>query len=423
MREGRKISPEGRIRATERLVRDVVLTIEAISCVDDWQTDPPFYFTSGDDGERIQPRPVVVFANGFRDVDELLSDCGAQLHNHDPNLFNLTALPFSYEANAGCPLWLQTLDEILPRLSSDDHRIEVVQEFMGYSVLAGETRFEKFLVLVGSGKNGKSTILKVWRQLLGVENVSSVSLDSLGSNFRLIGLQGKLANIAYDMQKLDRVDEGRLKVLTSGEPLQIDKKHKDPIDAMPRARLVFATNELPPFLDRSDGIWRRLLVIPFYQQFHDEDPNIDRQRANRLIERELPGIANWLLGGLRRLLQQNRFTDFAVCRSALEEHRIASDPVRQFVDECVELDDAASVLCDTLYAQYKNFCSTHGRMAKNSADVGKQLKLQFGVTRHRQGHGRRSYEYHGIRFAGTISRSLRAASQRLVTSGQQQWGQ
>src|SRR5690606_27235032 len=107
--------------------------------------------------------------------------------------FTTVAMPYDFDPEAECPLWAETIEGILPRYRPRgrsgrhrpvrDHRIEVLQEFMGYSLLADTTKFEKFLVLVGSGANGKSTIMSTWVELLGRENVSHVPLDGLSSEF------------------------------------------------------------------------------------------------------------------------------------------------------------------------------------------------------------------------------------------------
>lgn len=125
------------------------------------------------------------------------------------------------------------------------------------------------------------------------------------------------------------MQEGLLKQLVSGEPTQVNIKHQSPVTMYPSAKLVFSTNYLPPFTDTSDGIWRRMLVIPFHERFGED--RCDLHRTEHLCQ-ELPGILNWALVGAQRLLQQGAFTRCAVCDQACCEHRHDSDPFRQFID-------------------------------------------------------------------------------------------
>jgi hypothetical protein len=78
--------------------------------------------------------------------------------------------------------------------------------------------------------------------------------------------------------------------------------------AKPTAKLMFATNELPHFSDKSDGIWRRPLYVPMEHKVSEEDkvPGMD---AVSFWEPHLPGLLCWSLDGLRRLRERHwRFT-------------------------------------------------------------------------------------------------------------------
>ena len=264
---------------------------------------------------------------------------------------------------------------------------------MGLTLFPNQMRHEKFLITVGHGANGKSTILRVWERMLGPQNVTHVPLDALGGEFRLYEMMGKLANIASDMKRMDKMEEGRLKELVSGEPLQVNRKFKSPLTMVPTARLIFASNELPPINDRSDGIWRRMIAMPFNRQFSEAERDLDR--AERL-RAELPGIFNWALAGAMRLFEQGGFTRCQVCEQCAGEHRQHSDSFLEFVDEMTETGHDKRVLTDDFYRAYVQYCRTTAGSAKGNAEIGKQVLRLPGVTRTRQSAGDRKYEYHGI---------------------------
>src|SRR5207244_44295 len=111
-----------------------------------------------------------------------------------------------------------------PLREPGDRRVELLQEFMGASVL-GDGRFQKFLLMVGDGGNGKGVLQTVWTELLGRDNVANQGLDQFGSRFALQPLLGKLANICGDLAELDGVAEGILKQLTGGDRLTVDRKN------------------------------------------------------------------------------------------------------------------------------------------------------------------------------------------------------
>ena len=103
-------------------------------------------------------------------------------------------------------------------------------------------------------------VLRVLRALLGPDNVSSVSLSQLNGRFDLSQTLGKLVNIASEVDNVRQVDEAVLKQFTGEDVMQFERKYRDGFSAMPTAKLIIAANTRPPLRDRSDGLWRRLIV-------------------------------------------------------------------------------------------------------------------------------------------------------------------
>jgi putative DNA primase/helicase len=189
---------------------------------------------------------------------------------------------------------------------------------------------------------------------------------------------------------MERIQEGLLKQLVSGEPTQVNRKHKDPVTLYPTAKLYFGTNTLPPIADTSDGMWRRMITMPFLQRFDGE--SCDRQRAQRL-QAEIPGILTWaLLGG--------------VCEQHKATYRVESDPFLQFVDEwCVTGVDVRTEV-DEIYAAYRQFCDESGRRPKGKSEFGKQALAVPSVCKVRGNiHGRRTWMYTGLALAPGVAAS------------------
>lgn len=385
---------------TSNFVRSVLMNLKGLTLLDTGVLRPPYRITDGDEPQ-VQECQALGTESGILDLQAIVAaEPPATLYPPDPSLFAVPHLSYPYNCTASCPLWLQTLFEILLPTSLDDHRIAVMQEYFGYCLLSANHRFEKFLILIGDGSNGKSVVLEVLSEMLGRHNVSHVPLDAFGGEFRNAEMIGKLANIATDMQRMPRVHEGILKQLVSGEPIQINRKHQAPVSMYPTAKLVFATNHLPPFADTSDGLWRRMLVVPFFVQFAAD--RIDRYRARRIVAEELPGVLNWALEGARRLVRNDAFTHCRVCETAAGGHRHDSDPFLQFLDECCDVREGLTVLVDDLYTAYRGHCEHSGRMPKAKPEVGKQLAKIAGVSRERSGTTRRYYVYHGIGLLPTV---------------------
>jgi hypothetical protein len=150
----------------------------------------------------------------------------------------------------------------------------LLQEIFGYC-LTFDLRQQKFFLLEGGGGNGKGVVLGVLRALLGPENVSSVSLAGLHARFELASTLGKLANITSESDNVRQVDEAVLKQFTGQDAMQFEKKYRDSFSGVPTAKLIIAVNSRPPFRDRSDGLWRRLILLPFPVGIPEERQNKD----------------------------------------------------------------------------------------------------------------------------------------------------
>lgn len=323
---------------------------------------------------------------------------------HDPRLFAPMRIPHDYDHQATCPLWEQTLAEIFPQESSGDHRIQILQEYVGYSLMFWDFFAQTFVVLTGEGANGKSTILDTVRHLLGNTNVSAVSLNSMHGEFRTAEMQGKFANIADDLPRMEKSEEGLLKQLVAGAPTSVNRKHRDPVTMYPTAKLYFAANDLPPISDNSFGMWRRLLLVPFRERFTPGVNQHDPDRPARLRS-EVSGILNWALAGAWRLKDQGRFTECAVCEEAKRQYQADVDNVLQFLGDCCTFGVTLAVPTSTLYEAYRQYCASNGfRGVKNKSNFRIQICKQPGVTISRpRANGARLRVYEGIGLAGGLS--------------------
>jgi putative DNA primase/helicase len=271
-----------------------------------------------------------------------------------------------------------------------DRRVRLLQEWFGYTLLC-DGRFQKFLLMLGEGSNGKGVIQSIWTQMLGEENVSSVSLDDLGGRFSLQPLVGKMANICGDLC------EGILKRLTGQDNITVDRKNQSLITITPNVKLIFAANTLPRFSDKSRGIWRRLIVMPFRIAIPEEQQN--ELLVEELTE-ELPGILNWAIRGLRRLLQQGHFSSCVICNAAANQHRYDCDPVAQFLDETglyhAPADAPRRIKKDPLYVRYSEWCIASGSKAFAKNGFNRLIGKLQGVGSHRATTGKRDYYWSGI---------------------------
>jgi P4 family phage/plasmid primase-like protien len=335
---------------------------------------------------------TIALANGLVNVDGLLAGDRNVLERHSPEWFSTVCVQYEFQPDAQCPRFLAFIEEILEH---DQERITLLRQWFGY-LLAGDTSLQKFLILVGEGSNGKTVLLAVLTALLGESNVSSIPLEIFGQRFQLTPALGKLANLVPELGVIDRVAEGFLKAFVAGDRMHFDRKGLPGIDARPTARLVLATNTLPPFADRSGGVWRRLMVLPFQVTIPPERQ--DPQLTATLLG-ELSGIFNWAVAGWGQL-RGGRFIEPKVCRELLEEYRMDSNPAQTFLLDEVRSRRGSSIPCTEVYRRYRGWCDEHGHKPVPDTQFGKDVFRAFPRVKRRKATGgrraRRPYLYAGL---------------------------
>ena len=170
---------------------------------------------------------------------------------------------------------------------------------------------------------------------------------------------------------MPRLPEGKLKAFVVGDPLTVDRKYRDPLGVKPTARLVFATNKIPKFVDESDGIWRRVIILPTRVVVPPEQQ--DKALTRKLIA-ELPGIFNWAVEGLVWLRKQDRFTEPKATIEATRAHRQACDPTGTFLREHYREDLRGELASDDLKQDYQRWCQDNELTPESDSVVGKAVK-------------------------------------------------
>ena len=340
---------------------------------------------------------LISLQNGMLDVDAYTAGQEETLIPHSPSYFSMNTLRHDFDPISTCPKWLDFLEEIF---EGDSDIVDIIQEIFGYCLLP-DTSLNKAFIFVGEGANGKTVVLRTLSRLVGRDNCSSVPLESFGQRFQMAQTLGKLVNLCEDVGELDRLAEGSIKMFTDGSEMTFEYKGKDTFSARPTARLVIATNNLPRFSDKSEGIWRRLKVIPFDYRIpeHRQDTRYkEDHQKDWIFHDELPGIFIWALDGLQRLKRNKIFTEAKSCTNILNQYRLDCNPAKTFLTDNYKetLDTRISV--DVVYKKYKQFCDEGEYRKLSKSNFGKEVFRTFPrAEKVRAGtRGNRYNEYVGI---------------------------
>jgi putative DNA primase/helicase len=301
----------------------------------------------------IGPPECVNTPNG----ELMLSDGEWTLTPHNREHYRTTQIPVEYDRDAQAPRFIQFLSEIFGEDPDAADKAMALLEMMGYTLMA-HCRHERFIILVGSGANGKSVLLSVLEALTGHENTAGVQPSQFGRSFQRAHLHGKLANIVTEIKQGEVIDDASLKGIVSGEPTTVEHKFQTPFTMRPFATCWFGTNHMPHTRDFSDALFRRALVVEFNNTFKPELGNCDPNLKDDLMT-ELPGILALSLASYADALS-NGFTLPNSCRQAREKWRLEADQVAQFVESECDRQEGAKMEPQEVFNLYRDWAAANG---------------------------------------------------------------
>lgn len=321
----------------------------------------------------LDPAWTIPFRNGLLDVRRYM-DGRPELISHSPHWFSTAVLPYDFDLDARCERWIAFLREVY---EDDEDRIALLQEFMGYTLVAN-TSHQKLLILHGVAGSGKSTILHAWQHLLGEANTTGYHLERFASAFGLADLIGKQVAFVGEVNLTQNPKKyfimATLNRIVGEDPLTVEEKFRASVSLRLPTRFVIACNELPEWYDDSGALQRRLLILNHQQSFVGRE---DHELKVKLLA-DLPGILVWALDGLARLRKYGSFTLPALTRKSLAKSAREASPTLAFIQDCcrvnqlyvsgnftgVEITEASCQVAKAVL--YNHFCSwaqDHGESA------------------------------------------------------------
>lgn len=301
----------------------------------------------------------------------------------DKNKLFMQVAGVDFNPDAKCDKWLKFLDEIF---LGDQELIDYIQKVLGYS-LSGNITEQIMLVFFGTGQNGKSIFTEVLRELLGdySANMDIKSLMVRGNNAGssdIARLKGKRFVSTSENNEGSRLDEGLVKQLTGGDVITARHLYQSEIEFTPQCTICMTTNHKPIIRGTDDGIWRRIVLIPF--RYKVPQDKIDRKLKQKLLD-ELPGIFNWMLEGNRKYRQEGLELP-EVCKRETEEYKLEMDPIARFIDErCVVGNNNITIKASDLYLNYKSWAEVNNEYVMNSTRFGREISKRFYKEKQRTG--------------------------------------
>ena len=273
---------------------------------------------------------------------------------HNPADLITRRIDIEYDPEATCPVFLAFLEKIM---GGNARLISYLQRWVGYC-LAGMTNEQVLLFLYGRGRNGKTTLVNIVRELLGdfaatadggiILNRTGNDLNSLAT---LAGLRGTRLVTLNEINDGDRLNEAAVKNFTGQDEISCRFLHQGFFSYRPQFKLLLFGNYKPNIRGRDYGVWRRIHLLNFGVTITDAecDPHLDQKLRN-----ELPGILTWAVKGCLAW-QKHGLNPPCEVKAAVDEYKRAEDILQSWIDEFCELGPLFSERPQELLSSFINF--------------------------------------------------------------------
>jgi P4 family phage/plasmid primase-like protien len=266
------------------------------------------------------------------------------------------------------------------------------------SVLIGTLDNQTFNIYTGSGRNGKSCLVDLMSKVLGdykgtvPSTLITQKRASIGStSSEIVQLMGTRYAVMQEPSKGDKINEGIMKEITGGDPIQGRALFKDTITFIPQFKLVVTTNVLFDIKSNDDGTWRRIRVCdfeskflekPYEDEFHfpkDQFPYqfpLDK-KLDENFETWAPVFAAMLVK--RAFETQGNVRDCPVVLSSSNEYREGQDYLAEFAREKIAKSDGDKIKKQEIMHTFREWYQTnYGRNVPKSRELYEYMDRRFG---------------------------------------------
>jgi len=311
---------------------------------------------------------LVNFKNGTLDLRT------GMLREHRREDYITALAPHDFSLNAECPRFEKFLSECM---CGNESLVSFLWRLFGYTAI-GVTSEQILVLNVGDGANGKTTCMNVLLDAFGrrengygfaanSENLLTTQGSSRHETWRM-DLFGKRFVTCQEVEEGRTFAEALIKELTGSDPITGRKMRQDNWTYETEHQLWLSANHLPHVRGIDEGIWRRLVVVPWQASFKGRE---DRTLGEKL-RKEIPGI--WARIAREALLWRERGLEMPdEVKAATAEYRREQDPLEPFLETWCAQEKDAFIARDVLWGAYLEY-------AENArSQIFKQKKVFYAA--------------------------------------------
>ena len=311
---------------------------------------------------------------------------------------NIEYIPLSNLVDANSQEIIAEIQNFIKELFPEKELEEYMWQHLA-STLIGTNENQTFNIYTGSGSNGKSKLVELMSLGLGDYKATvpitlvTQSRNSVGStSSEIVQLMGVRYAVMQEPSKGDKINEGIMKEITGGDPIQGRALFKDAVTFIPQFKLVVCTNVLFDIKSNDDGTWRRIRVCDFMSKFTDNPYNNDKfpkdnfphqfqidKKIDEKFELWAPIFISMLVdigfntGG--------RVTDCKQVMSVSDKYRESQDYLAEFAKERIQRTEEKRFIKKTeIIEEFKNwYVINYGRTSlPNGKEITDYMDKMYG---------------------------------------------
>lgn len=291
----------------------------------------------------------------------------------------------NYNPKARAPLFERTVSQVF---FDNSEMIDFFERSIGYSTM-GDPKEEVLFIPFGNGANGKGTLLNTIRQVLG-DYAASAGAESFisdgknaggagGAREDLVRLRGKRFVYVNEPDENGELREGAVKSMTGNDAMTARGLFaKDSVEILPSWVVFMPTNHKPIVKGSDNGIWRRLVLLPFERDFEKDTDVPKDKKLKEKLRAEDEGVLAWIVRAAIRYQRDGLVPPEAV-RAARDSYRTQMDLLAEWLEECCEQNVSFEEPMQRLWRSWEQFAKDRGiiNYVKSSTALARRLDSRF----------------------------------------------
>ena len=269
---------------------------------------------------------------------------------------NTIYIPYDYDAD---PQYSPRIDQFMKDITNGDPvKMLFLYQIAGYCLLK-KNLFEKFVICKGEGGTGKSTFMNLLHKMVGGDmNCSHIGLADFDKDYYLASTVGKLVNIDDDVVDGKTLENtGRFKSIISGNIISVRQIYKEVMDFVPYITCIFSCNRLPRIMDKTSGLYRRMILIELNNKVKNPDP----QFMDKITDADMQYFLFKAVEGIKLAIEEGRFRITQSEMHLLELFKRRQSPLHEWLYTMeITLGDLHNHPILPLYKQYVAWCEDNG---------------------------------------------------------------